>query len=218
MLRAKLLTFLICWLIIPKGYTASLPWGDKPYSHFSDQEPLADMLTTLAANEKTPIAVSPQIKQVISAHFKDRSVKSIFEEVAKTQGLIWYYDKETLYVYKEDEIKTGSVSLKSLTPTEFIDALKRLEIYDDKFKWEVSEVDNVIKLAGPERLITTVIENAKLMDSQASKEKRIYKWTDAKGKVSYSSERPVLADGNWDVKINEKYPGVVVLDVVPVKK
>ncbi|WP_162596656.1 DUF4124 domain-containing protein [Thiofilum flexile] len=203
-------------MMIPLGHTASLPWGDRPYSHFSDQEPLADMLTTLAANEKTPIVVSPQIKQVISAHFKSRSVKSIFDEVAKTQGLIWYYDKETLYVYKEDEVKTGSVSLQSLTPHEFIDALKRLDIYDDKFKWEVSEVDNLIKLTGPDRLISTVIDNAKLMDSQASKEKRIYKWKDANGKVHYSSDRP--PSGNWDVKVNEKYPGVVVLDVVPGKK
>lgn len=202
----------------PMCYAAPLPWGDKPYSHFSDQEPLADMLTTLAANEKTPIVVSPAIKQVISAHFKERPVKSIFEELTKTQGLIWYYDKETLYVYKEDEVKTGSVSLKSLTPNEFVDALKRLEIYDDRFKWEVSEVDNVIKIIGPERLINVVIDNAKLMDSQASKEKRIYKWKDSTGKIHYSSDRPVMTDSNWDVKVSEKYPGVVVLDVIPAKK
>ncbi len=218
MLRAKLITLLTCWMATSLSYAAPLPWGDKPYSHFSDQEPLVDMLTTLAANEKTPIVLSPNIKQVISAHFKERPVKSIFEELVKTQGLIWYYDKETLYIYKEDEVKTGSISLKSLTPSEFLDALKRLEIYDDKFKWEISEVDNIIKITGPERLINVAIDNAKLMDSQAEKEKRIYKWKDNQGKIHYSSERPALGSSNWDVKVSEKYPGVVVLDVIPVKK
>lgn len=197
------------------AYAAPLPWNDKLYSHYSDQEPLSEMMKTLAANQGTPITLSPKVDDVVSMHYKNRTSRDIFEDLVKTYGLIWYYDGESAFIYKEEEARRGSVSMENMTPSEFSEALKRLEVLDDQFHWEVSEVDNVIYFTGPERFVSSVLSMAELMDSNASKRTKIFKWTDASGQVNFSNERPLSArNATKDVSTNERFPGFDVFDVI----
>lgn len=196
-------------------YAAPLPWNEKPYSHYSDQEPLSEMMKTLAANQGTPITLSPKVNDVVSMHYKNRTSREIFEDLVKTYGLIWYYDGESVFIYKEEEARRGSVSMENMTPSEFSEALKRLEVLDDQFHWEVSEVDNVIYFTGPERFVSSVLSMAELMDSNASKRTKIFRWTDASGQVNFSNERPLSArNASKDVSTNERFPGFDVFDVI----
>lgn len=210
----RFIALLLLFLVVP-AHAAPLPWGAGKYSHFSDQEPLGDLLKTLAASQDTPVVVSPSVKEVVSLHVKEIQPKAFFLELAKTYGLIWYYDKETLFIYKKDEAQTGSVSLKKMSPDEFTATLKRLEVLDDSFQWKISEVDNIIYFSGPERFVTSVLDMAAMLDKQPLARQQIYRWTDKKGVVNFSSEEPVSHSGaEWDVKAQDKPPGFTVVDVV----
>jgi type II secretory pathway component GspD/PulD (secretin) len=210
----------ILWLSVNGVvWAAPVPWKDGKYSHFSDQEPLSDMLKALAGFQDIPIVVSPKVKDVVSLHFKEQKPQEIFNELAKTYGLIWYYDKEALFVYKEDEVQAASVSLKKTSPKEFTNSLERLDVLDDRFPWEISEVDNVIYFKGPERFVSTVLDLAKVMDTQDLARRQVYRWKDKRGVVNFSSEDPVSGMGaQWDVKTGDKFPGFNVVDVVKTPK
>jgi type II secretory pathway component GspD/PulD (secretin) len=211
---AFLLLFSTC-----TAFAAPLPWKDEKYSHFSDGEPLGEMLKTLASLQDIPIVISPKVKEVVSLHVIDRKPAEIFAELVRNYGLIWYYDKEALFVYKEDEVQTASVSMKTMSPQEFTNSLKRLEVLDERFQWEVSEVDNIIYLTGPERFVSSVLDMAKVMDTQDLSRRQIYRWKDKRGVVNFSSEDPVgHMDASWDVKTDEKFPGFDVVDVVKSKQ
>ena len=219
MLIRRIITFLLppvmLMYVSSMAYAAPLPWNDKPYSHYSDQEPLSEMMKTLAANQGTPITLSPKVNDVVSMHYKNRTSREIFNDLVKTYGLIWYYDGESVFIYKEEEARRGSVSMENMTPSEFSEALKRLEVLDDQFHWEVSEVDNVIYFTGPERFVSSVLSMAELMDSNASKRTKIFRWTDASGQVNFSNERPLSArNATKDVSTNERFPGFDVFDVI----
>ncbi len=194
---------------------APLPWNGGVYSHFSDQEPLAEVLKTLAASQNTPIVVSARVKDVVSLKFKEMAPRDMFNELVRTYGLIWYYDKESLYIYKEEEAQTASVSLKNLSPDEFTAALQRLDVLDERFKWQVSEIDNLIYFTGPERFISAVLDMASVVDSQRLARQRIYRWKDASGVMNYSNEAPVSGNpAELDIKSQEKMPGFEMVDVV----
>ena len=214
MLKRIILPLLL--VVSPISSAAPLMWESKNYSHFSDQEPLSDMLQTLAAVEHTPVVVSPKIKEVVSLHYKKRAPIDIFKELAKTYGLIWFFDGETLYIYKETEAQRGSVSLKKMSPDEFTAALKRLKMLDEQYHWEVSAVDNVIYFTGPERFVSSVLEMAKMMDDKDNKGRtQVYKWVDGKGRVNYSNERPVdVVDSKKDVSTKDRFPGFDVVDII----
>ena len=209
-------------LLVFAGYAvaaAPVPWKKEPYSHFSDQEPLDELVKTLASLQDLPIVVSPKVKEVVSLHFQSRKPEDIFNELVKNYGLIWYYDKEALFVYKEDEVQTASVSMKTMSPREFTNALKRLQVLEDRFQWEASEVDNIIYMTGPERFVSAVLAMARVMDNQELSRRQVYRWKDKRGVVNFSSQDPVGGMGaEWDVKTDEKFPGFDVVDVVKNKK
>ena len=210
----RIVLVLVC-LLAQSVMAAELPWSEKKYSHYSDQEPLAEMLQTLAANQDLPVVVSPKVDDVVSMHYKERLPAEIFADLAKSYGLIWFYDGETLYVYKESEAQRGSVSLEKMSPNEFSTALKRLNVLDSQYHWEVSEIDNVIYFTGPERFVTAVLDMAKLMDTQGRDRPQIYKWVDNNGQVNYSNERPVESQSvSKDVSTKERFPGFDVVDVI----
>ncbi len=198
---------------------APLPWKQEKYSHFSDQEPLSELLKTLAALQDIPIVVSPKVKDVVSLHVQEKQPEEIFSDLVRNYGLIWYYDKEALFVYKEEEVQTASVSMKKMSPQEFTNALKRLDVLDDRFQWSISEVDNIIYLTGPERFVSSVLDMAQVMDTQDLSRRQVYRWKDKGGVVNFSSQDPVGGLGaNFDVKTDEKFPGFDVVDVVKDKK
>lgn len=198
---------------------APVPWKPDNYSHFSDQEPLPELLKTLASLQDLPIVVSPKVKDVVSLHLQNRKPQEIFNELVKNYGLIWYYDKEALFVYKEEEVQSASVSMQKMSPQEFTNALKRLEVLEERFQWQVSEVDNIIYLTGPERFVSAVLDMAKVMDTQDLSRRQVYRWKDKEGVMNYSSEDPVGGLGSeFDVKTDEKFPGFDVVDVVKNKK
>lgn len=198
---------------------APVPWKSDNYSHFSDQEPLPELLKTLASLQDLPIVVSPKVKEVVSLHLQNRKPQEIFNELVKNYGLIWYYDKEALFVYKEEEVQSASVSMKKMSPQEFTNALKRLEVLEERFQWQISEVDNIIYLTGPERFVSAVLDMAKVMDTQDLARRQVYRWKDKAGVMNYSSEDPVGGMGaEFDVKTDEKFPGFDVVDVVKNKQ
>lgn len=207
----------ICLMLLTKAaWAAPLTWSEKPYSHFSDQEPLVDLLETLASTQKLSMVVSPNIKDVVSLHYKQKKPKEIFDDLAKTYGLIWFFDGETLYVYKENEAQRGSVSLEKMSPQAFTTAMKRLNVLDNQYHWEVSEVDNMIYFTGPERFVSAILDMAKIMDTQKLERPQVYKWVDANGRVNYSNERPksTNSDVDKDVATKDRFPGFDVVDVI----
>ncbi|MBO0614425.1 hypothetical protein J1836_16100 [Thiothrix fructosivorans] len=180
---------------------------------------MAELLKTLASLQDLPVVVSPKVKDVVSLHVQDKKPQEIFNELVKNYGLIWYYDKESLFVYKEEEVQTASISMKKMSPQEFTNALQRLQVLEERFQWQISEVDNIIYLTGPERFVSAVLDMAKVMDTQDLARRQVYRWKDKEGVVNFSSEDPVGGLGaQWDVKTDEKFPGFDVVNVVKNKK
>ena len=204
------------WLALSSAMAAPIPWKTDKYSHFSDQEPLSDVLKAIASFEDITIVVSPNVKDVVSLHFEEKPAQDLFKELVKSYGLVWYYNKEALYVYKEDEVQTASVSLKNMKPQEFTTALRRLQVLDDSVPWKSSEVDNVIYFRGPEKLVSAILDLAQVMDNQpVVKRKQIYRWRDKKGVVNFSSDDPLTPiEPASDVTTTDKFPGFDVVDVV----
>jgi hypothetical protein len=74
----------------------------------------------------------------------------------------------------------------------------------------------MIYFTGPERFVSSVLDMAKMMDTQKLERPQVYKWIDAKGQVNYSNERPksTNAEVNKDVATKERFPGFDVVDVI----
>lgn len=184
------------------AFSKDLPvsWTEKTYTHFSNQEPLKDLLTTLAATQKTPIVVSEKINTVISGYYKQITPKAIFLEVIKTNGLVWYFDGNTLFINREDEMQTATVSLNNTSASAFTHALERLGVLDHQYHWVASDVDQMIYFKGPEQFVTAVLTMSESLDKE-QKKVSIYKWVDKNGVTNFSSSLPEEGKTSVDLKM-----------------
>ncbi len=176
-------------LCISQVQAKDLQWSAGTYTHYSDQEPLKSFLSALAASQKTPIIMSDKIDTVISGYYKKKTAKSIFLDVLKSNGLVWYYDGDTLFVEREEEMQTGSVSLTNVSASKFSNSLERLGILDHHYQWIASDVDRMVYFKGPEPFVTAVLEMSKVLDKKVSTT-NVYRWVDDKGTTNFSSDAP----------------------------
>jgi type III secretion protein C len=198
-------------LAIQQVYAKDLDWDEGTYTHYSDQEPLVSLLDALAASQKTPIIMSDKIKATISGYYRKMPPKEIFLKVLKSNGLVWYYDGETLYVEREEEMQTGSVSLTNISATQFTRSLERLGVLDHHYQWVNSDVDKMVYFKGPEPFVTAVLEMSKVLDKKTSRP-RIYKWVDANGITNFSSDVPDKYKNNREVQLSGDKDVDVVLE------
>lgn len=221
-MKSLTLTLLIVFMGASTAYAAPLDWNRDKYSHYSEQEPLKDILNVLATSQKTQIVISDKVDDVVSVHFKNKEPKAIFEELTKTYGLTWYFDGDVLYIYKKDEIETGTVSLEHITAEEFTRSLKELNILDEHFRWDIAGDGSIIYFKGPKQFIESVLTMANVMDKPQAKElhptppivqqRSIYRWKDKNGITNFSTVKPRhLDDEDNDLKVISQYDSFTVL-------
>ena len=205
--------------LVSGAFAKDLPWTEKTYTHFSDQEPLTDFFAALAASQKTPVVVSEKIDTVVSGYYKKMTPKAIFLEVVKSNGLVWYFDGNTLFINREDEMQAGTVSLTNTSASAFTRSLERLGVLDHHYHWVASDIDQMVYFKGPEQFVTAVLAMSKSLDKK-QKKTSIYKWVDKKGVTNFSSSLPeegkTSVDLQREVKNGVRTPMVsdriVVLD------
>ncbi|MGF1547434.1 MAG: secretin N-terminal domain-containing protein [Thiotrichales bacterium] len=201
-LRLLSFAFGVCGLfLVTPVQAAEIPWTTKTYSHYSNSEPLRNMVNSFFGSHGVPAIVSKKIKDVVSLSFSDISNDEVLERLAKTYNLTWYYDGNVVYVYHIDEIQTGTLMLKHISVKEFTDAIERMGIYDPRISWTLSERDGLLHFAGPARYVEMVMESAKVIDRAPVAQALgvAYRWIDARGVRNLSSAPPSKDVVNYEV-------------------
>ena len=174
------------------AHCAELSWPDTAYSHYSNQESLRDVPEVLGSSHALPIVVSESIDDVISVSFNKLTPAEMFERLARAYNLTWYYDGNTLFVYRIDEVQTATLKLSHLSVLDFQKSLQDLEIYDTRYPWRVVERQNIVYFSGPPRLVSLIDEMARQLDvaGPGNSGGRVYTWRDARGVAHFSSTPP----------------------------
>lgn len=179
-------------------YALNIQWNQQPYSHYSENEPLNDVIAALMTSQNIPVVTSKSIESTVNIDFRSMLPETFFTQLVSAYHLTWYYDGQILYVYNMDEINTGSLKLSHISVSQFSESLTELGILDSRFSWRKSNDDQLVYFSGPERFTSIVMEMAKVLDTAKSKriERRaasrptIYRWKDKQGVVRFSTTRP----------------------------
>ncbi len=171
---------------------APLPWRSTVYSHYSDHEPLSDVLRSLVAGEGISVVVSPRITEVVSLHVQREPPQQVLERLAGLYHLTWYFDGQVLYVYRDDELQTATLKLRRVSPADFTRMLRRVGVFEARFPWRVAERERLVYFAGPRPYVALVMEMAKALERGRGRRAGavVYRWTDAAGVVNFGSAPP----------------------------
>ena len=187
----RILLIIVLFLALPSYVMAEkLPWHVEKYTHYAEEQPLKEMLEAMASSQETSIVVSPKVDDIVSVYYKEMYPIDILKSLARSNKLLWYYDGETLYIYKDDEIQTGSVTLEKMSVKDFSQTLRKIGILDEQFYWNEIEEEGIVYFKGPERFVSAVLQMSEILDNQKPNNNKVFKWRDRSGRVNYSNINP----------------------------
>lgn len=186
-------------LPLAMAQAAPVPWKTDDYSHFSDHEPLRNVLNSLVSGEDFTVVVSDRVTDVVSLHFSHVTPQRALQRLARLYNLVWYFDGQVLYVQKADELQTATLRLRRLSPADFTRTLREMGIHDARFPWRVAERERVIHFSGPRAYVSLVMETARMLERGRRPREGavVYRWLEPDGVTGYGSAPPEA--GPYDV-------------------
>jgi len=181
-------------------YSASVNWSRTPYTLYSNQENLGDVITGLASSEGIPVEISDSIDDVISGNFENMTRGAIFEQLVSAYGLSWYFDGHRLYVDRLENTRSATIRLNSIGVEAFKRHLMSLGVFDEDYQygWKAIKHKKIVYISGPAPFVDRVKQMASALDDRHRTSYTVYKWTDAKGLTHFSSD-PSEAPQNTEI-------------------
>ncbi|WP_414925738.1 EscC/YscC/HrcC family type III secretion system outer membrane ring protein [Pseudomonas zeae] len=93
---------------------------------------LADVLRDVGANFKLPVAVSPLINESFIGHLDAKTPEQALERLAQLYSLTWYYDGQTMHVYRANEVGSQLLTPAYLSPQTLISQLQSTGVLDPR--------------------------------------------------------------------------------------
>lgn len=157
-------------LALMQGVATAVDWPSKPVTHVANEETLDELLRTFAADQGVSIVVSKAVTGRVSGRFGPLPPLKFLDQVTRSNGLIWYDDGNTVYVYRSDEITTKLYKLQRITPDLVLSTLKQLDLYDGRFRIKALDDAAVIFVSGPARFVEVVGQTVEMLEAAAPNE------------------------------------------------
>ncbi|EAA3660121.1 EscC/YscC/HrcC family type III secretion system outer membrane ring protein [Salmonella enterica] len=144
-----------------------IPWRGAPYFISSQNTPLSSVLRDLGANSGLPVVVSPRITEAYAGELEDKPSGRVLSELAHLYHLLPYYDGNTLYIYKAQEMEKAVLSPSYLSGSAMARLLRHSGLLD-KTACQVRLIgsSNSLQVNGVPACLNQVKTLAKQLDEQ----------------------------------------------------
>ncbi|VWD64742.1 type III secretion system protein [Burkholderia lata] len=162
------LSALITGMLIACAASAhSIPWDGQPFFVSSRSTALATVFKSLGANYGLPVVVSPKITETYVGELQDSPRGKVLAKLIQLYQLMPYYDGNTLYVYKAQEVDQALLTPAYLSGRELARLIEQSGLLDGK-SCRLKSVGsaNALQVSGVPVCLSRVSVLAKKLDEQ----------------------------------------------------
>ncbi|BET80095.1 EscC/YscC/HrcC family type III secretion system outer membrane ring protein [Edwardsiella anguillarum] len=166
-MRIIVLLLLLCGGFSASSLAQPIPWRGAPFFVSSQSATLASVLRDLGANSGVPVVVSPRITESYAGELRDTPRGTILAELSRLYQLLPYYDGNTLYIYKAQEMEQATLAPSYLAGSVLKRLLQRSGLLDG-YACQVRQVAsaNALQVNGVPACLSQVTTLAKQLDEQ----------------------------------------------------
>ncbi|KWN58205.1 outer membrane secretin SsaC [Burkholderia ubonensis] len=142
--------------------------GATPFFLATRGAKLADVLRDLGANYRVPVVVSGQVDGSFIGTLNNATPEAALDQLARLHQLAWYFDGQTLYVYRAQEVGSELITPGFLSPATLIEQLLSTSLLDDRqCRVQAIASSNAVEAHGVPICIERVRKFAQRLDEQA---------------------------------------------------
>lgn len=138
-----------------------------PFSFFAKDEPLRNVLTSLATNANVGIFVSPEVNDDFNGHIDKKTTQKALSYLADAYDLIWYFDRSTLFIYKSNEMQSKMFRLNTMPTKKLQQTLASLKLWDKRFDWRSMNDSGIVMVSGPPRYLELIDTTIALLQNRS---------------------------------------------------
>lgn len=143
-----------------------LDWVPMPYSYVAEGESLRDVLVNFGANYEVSVVVSDKVNDQVNGQFEHDEPLAFLQQLASLYNLVWYYDGNVLYVFKNSEVESRLINLEQTGAAELKQALQRAGIWEPRFGWRPDADNRLVYVSGPPRYLELIEQTAVALEQQ----------------------------------------------------
>lgn len=144
-----------------------LDWVPMPYSYVAEGESLRDVLVNFGANYEVSVVVSDKVNDQVNGQFEHDEPLAFLQQLASLYNLVWYYDGNVLYVFKNSEVQSRLINLEQTGAAELKQALQRAGIWEPRFGWRPDADNRLVYVSGPPRYLELIEQTALALEQQS---------------------------------------------------
>jgi len=168
-IRIYLVLIIIFVFLGTNIFASTIPFHKKhKFSFVYKGEDIQHVLRDFCSLYGIPVVISEKVKGQVNGVFKGIYPKNFFEDIAKSYGLMWFFDGSVLYVYSSEEIESCLIRLRFKSIDGLKNTLKTLNIYDNRFPLRAGKRDGIVFVSGPPKYVQLVRQTAQLIDTPPS--------------------------------------------------
>ncbi|MEM7491088.1 MAG: hypothetical protein AAF390_18395 [Pseudomonadota bacterium] len=146
------------------GWAAFDDERERRYTILSQD--LVDVLGEFSAGMDVSLNVDPEVEGRVT-NFRHRLTdRGFLDRLAADQGIVWYYDGDTLHVTPARDNRSIFVDFRSVTPEMLRQTLDTLAVSDDRFDVRMTGPNGIGVVTGPPRYIEMVEHAFTLLQGQ----------------------------------------------------
>ncbi len=177
-MRCLLALLMVLALHLPAS-AAPPPWPEASYTYLADKQELPQVLATFARSFGLELSLSEAAASrtdKVTGKFTTSTPSEFLNQLSASYGLQWFYYGGTLYISRNFENATRSISPKGFSLQEFRKALNDLGVVEPKFGWGELPDRGAAIVSGPPAYVDLVAwAVATLPLPQPSQQMRVFR-------------------------------------------
>jgi type III secretion protein C len=163
--RAVLLgLFMALTLCLPLASLAGLQDLKKPYTHSSQGEPLAALLSSFAISQGYSASFTRGVDGVVNGEFTNMPPLQFLASIRAGYGVEAYTLGSTLYFFNQSERRREVLRISSMPPHEMRDTLLRMGALSADLPSGASKKERMLFIEGPENYVASLVDSIRALE------------------------------------------------------
>ena len=145
---------------------AAPPWPEAAYSHYAENQPLAQVLADFAAGFNLALQLDPAVKGSVNGRFSTRTPTEFIERLAGVHGFVWTVHAGRLQVSPASQWVQRALPVNG-SPSALKRALADLGVLDPRFGWGELPEQGVVLVSGPPDYVQRLEQTLALLPQAA---------------------------------------------------
>jgi type III secretion protein C len=152
-LRAVVCAWFVTW-VAPGASAAPIPWGDREVQLDVREQPIAQFVQDLFGRVDLSVSVSQGVRGAVNGSFSGPAER-VWRTIARSFGLIEYYDGAVVYVYVPSELATRTLPVSGAVGSRVLRSARELGMLDERNTLRSTQGGTLIA-AGTKRFIEQI--------------------------------------------------------------